>query len=370
MSSNSVQTDSRIDLLNFSRSELVTELKQRLDIERYRADQLVQWVYRERLTEFDPMSNISKPLRLLLAETYRISRPEIITTQLSKDGTRKYLFRLEDGGAVESVLICQPARYTLCISSQVGCAIGCKFCRTGLMGLKRHLKTAEILGQVLAVQDDCWRRFRAGQGSNADGATSAGPPPDLFQNIVFMGMGEPLHNYENVSRAVSLLTEEMGMNFSPRKITVSTSGLVPAIRRFGEEGVRANLAISLNATTDEVRTRIIPINKKWPLDDLLSSLRAFPLTGRKKLTIEYVMLRGVNDSDEDMKRLPGLLANIPSKINLIPYNENAGLGFFGPKVETVHKWQDYLLRKGMYSTIRWSKGQDISAACGQLATEA
>jgi 23S rRNA (adenine2503-C2)-methyltransferase len=228
------------------------------------------------------------------------------------------------------------------------------------MGLKRHLQTAEILGQVLAVQDDCWTRHGREEGT----------PPDLFQNIVFMGMGEPLHNFDNVARAVGLLTDEAGFNFSPRKITVSTSGLVPAIKRFGEESVRANLAISLNATTDEVRTKIIPINKKWPLDDLLTSLRAFPLTGRKKLTIEYVMLRGVNDSDEDMKRLPGLLSNIPSKINLIPYNENAGLGFFGPKVETVQKWQDYLLKKGMYATIRWSKGQDISAACGQLATEA
>ena len=356
----------KIDLLNFNREELNSELQTRFGVEKYRGNQLIQWLYRERLTDFEGMTNVSREFRARLAETYLITRPEIITTQLSKDGTRKYLFRLADGAEVESVLICQPTRYTLCISSQVGCAIGCKFCRTGLMGLKRHLKTSEILGQVLAVQDDCWRRFSgAGQGNSA-----AETPPDLFQNIVFMGMGEPLHNFDNVSRAVNLLTDEGGFNFSPRKITVSTSGLIPAINRFGSEGVRANLAISLNATTDEVRTKIIPINKKWPLTELLQSLRSFPLTGRKKLTIEYVMLRGVNDTDEDMKRLPGLLADIPSKVNLIPYNENAGLGYFGPRVETVHRWHDYLLKKGLNSTIRWSKGQDISAACGQLATTA
>jgi 23S rRNA (adenine2503-C2)-methyltransferase len=306
------------------------------------------------------MSNISKEVRVRLAERYRIFRPELAEAQQSSDGSRKYLFRMDDGSMVESVLICQPTRYTLCVSSQVGCAIGCRFCRTGLMGLTRHLRTAEIVGQVLAVQDDIAQR-------RAEGDLTA--PENGFQNIVFMGMGEPLHNFDNVVRAVKLLNDELGFNFSSRKITVSTSGLVPAIQRFGASGAGANLAVSLNATTDEVRDEVIPINKKWPIAELLAALREYPLKSRKRITIEYVMLRGINDRDEDLERLPQLLRGIPVKINLIPYNSNTGLGFFPPERSTIGKWQDTLLGKGLNATIRWSKGQDISAACGQLATE-
>lgn len=353
------------EILGRDRNELAAELKATLGLEPFRARQLIQWLYRERHTSFSGMTNISREVREKLERTYSIFRPEVETSLLSQDGSRKFLFRLRDGMKVESVLIKQPARYTLCISSQVGCAIGCKFCRTGLMGLTRHLESAEIIGQVLAVQDEI-ERLRALAQSGED----IGTVPEQFQNIVFMGMGEPLHNYDNMSRAVRLLNDELGCNFSSRKITVSTSGVVPAIERFGAEELPANLAISLNATTDQVRTEVIPINKKWPLDQLLQTLRAFPLKGRRRITIEYVMLKGVNDTADDLARLPKLLRGIPSKINLIPYNQNTGLGFYPPDRATIDHWQNTLLQKGLNATIRWSKGEDISAACGQLATEA
>ena len=349
------------DILNFDRDELATILETEFQLPGFRAKQLIQWLYRYRVRSFEDMTNISRDLRTKLSEQFRIYRPEVETIQVSSDGSRKFLFRLEDGSLVESVLIKQPTRYTLCISSQVGCAIACQFCRTGLMGLKRHLQTSEIIGQVLAVQDAIEESIKTEKN-----------PPEQFQNIVFMGMGEPFHNLDNVTRTVRLLNDEMGVNFSSRKITVSTSGLVPAIRKFGAmfaEGGGANLAISLNATTDEVRTKVMPINKRYPLEELLSALRDFPLRSRKRITIEYVMLRGVNDSDADLERLPKLLRGIPVKINLIPYNNNSGLGFESSDRNVVARWQDTLLQRGVNATIRWSKANDISGACGQLATE-
>lgn len=349
-------SEERIDILDFDREKLAAELDLALKLPAYRARQIVQWVYKRRVREFGEMTDIARPVREQLAARYRIFRPQVEQMQDSADGSRKYLFRMDDGSMIESVLICQPTRYTLCVSSQVGCAIACAFCRTGRMGLKRNLKTSEIVGQVLAVQDDVVAR-------HGDGAAQQ------FQNIVFMGMGEPLHNYDNVVSAVKLLNDELGLNFSSRKITVSTSGLVPAIRDFGSSGAHANLAVSLNATTDEVRDVLIPINKKWPLHELLATLREYPLRSRKRITIEYVMLRGVNDSDEDLARLPRILHGIPVKVNLIPYNANTGLGFYPPDRKTIAHWQDTLLSRGLNATIRWSKGQDIDAACGQLATE-
>ncbi len=343
-------------LLNFDQTELAAELHSSVGLPPFRARQIVQWVYRRRVRDFSRMTDISAPLRSQLESRYTIYRPEIDTVELSKDGTRKFLFTLEDGSKIETVHIKQPKRFTLCVSSQVGCAIGCRFCRTALMGLKRHLSTYEIVGQVLAVKDYMIENGFA-------------ESEDVFTNIVFMGMGEPLHNYDNVTRAVRILNDNLGHNISARKITVSTSGLVPAIKRFGEEEVPANLAISLNATTDEVRTQLIPINKKYPLADLLQALRNFPLNRRKRVTIEYVMLQGINDSDEDLARLPQLLKGIPSKVNLIPYNANAGLGLLPPKLEVIERWQNRLLSQSIITTIRWSKGDDISAACGQLATE-
>ncbi len=349
-----------VDILNMDRAELAEDLQSSLGVEPFRARQLVQWLYRYRHRSFDEMTNISRQVRDQLASRYYIYRPEIDIVQLSSDGSRKFLFVLEDGSKVETVLIKQPTRYTLCVSSQVGCTIGCRFCRTGLMGLKRHLKTSEIIGQVLAVLDE----IAVLQRESPESA------PQEFQNIVFMGMGEPLHNFENMSRAVRLLNDELGLNFSSRKITVSTSGLVPAIERFGSEGVGANLAVSLNATTDEVRSEVIPINKRWPIEELLGTLRKFPLKGRKRITIEYVMLGGVNDTEADLERLPRLLRGIPVKVNLIPYNNNAGLNFNAPLRTVVAHWQETLLSKGLNATVRWSKGEDIAAACGQLATAA
>jgi len=348
--STSSSQDSLKDLLDFSREELAQELTQSHGLEKFRSRQLISWIYRRRLREFEPMTDMSKVVRETLANNYFMSRPERDTLQVSKDGTRKYLFKLEDGSQVESVLIEQPTRHTLCVSSQVGCAIGCKFCRTGLMGLKRHLKTSEIIGQVLAVLED--------------------PEAKDFTNIVFMGMGEPFHNIDNVIRAVTILNDPLGLDFSARKITVSTSGLVPAIEKFGASEAGANLAVSLNATTDEVRTKLIPINKKWPLPVLLNALKNYPVKRGKRITMEYVMLRDVNDTEADLRRLPKLLKGIPAKINLIPYNENAGLGFYAPLEKQVYYWQRSLLDMGMNSSIRWSKGMDIDAACGQLSTKA
>lgn len=360
MDSPSTTLEPLVDILNFDRAELAADLQASLGVEPFRARQLVQWLYRYRHRNFDEMTNISRSVRDQLASRYYIYRPEVDVVQLSSDGSRKFLFVLEDGSKVETVLIKQPTRFTLCVSSQVGCTIGCKFCRTGLMGLKRHLTTSEIIGQVLAVLDE----IAVLQRESPESA------PQEFQNIVFMGMGEPLHNFENMSRAVRLLNDELGLNFSSRKITVSTSGMVPAIERFGSEGVGANLAVSLNATTDEVRSEVIPINKRWPIEELLATLRRFPLKGRKRITIEYVMLGGVNDTDADLERLPRLLRGIPVKVNLIPYNNNAGLNFNPPLRTVVAHWQETLLSKGINATVRWSKGEDIAAACGQLATAA
>ena len=349
----------RVEILDFDRDELAADLKSRLGLEPFRARQLIQWLYRRRHTSFDAMTDIAQSVRDQLAANYTVYRPKPVTIQLSKDGTRKFLFKLDDGAAVETVLIKQPKRYTLCISSQYGCAIGCKFCRTALMGLKRNLKTSEIIGQVLAVQDYV-EKLRTEKTEEMI--------PEHFQNIVFMWMGEPPHNYDNVTRAIRLLNDGLGLNFSGRRITISSSGLVPAIEKFGTDRGDANLAISLNATTDEVRSRIIPINKKWPLEKLLGMLKNYPLKGRARVTFEYVMLKDVNDTEEDLQRLPGLIRGIPAKVNLIPYNQNAGLGWYSPERSTVARWQDQLLQKGITATIRWSKGEDIDAACGQLAT--
>ena len=336
------------DLLNFDREGLQDELVQNFGLESFRARQIISWLYKRRLTDIEQMTDISKQVRETLLQNFSISRPKPVQVQKSKDGTRKYLFELEDGSRVESVLIAQATRYTLCVSSQVGCAIGCKFCRTAQMGLKRHLQTAEIIGQVLAVLDDV--------------------DAERFYNIVFMGMGEPFHNIDNVIRTVKILNDPLGLDFSARKITVSTSGLVPAIKKFGESKAGANLAISLNATTDEIREKIMPINKRWPLEDLTAALREYPLKKGRRITIEYVLLKDVNDSDADLARLPKLLRGIPVKVNLIPYNENTGLGYYPPSLQRINYWQETLLGKHINSTIRWSKGDDISAACGQLAT--
>lgn len=339
------------DFYNYSFSELTELLKTEFDAPAFRATQLFEWVYRKAVTDVEVMTNISRDLRSRLAQRFVFPKARIADRRISIDGTRKYLFEVEGGDLVESVMIKQPNRMTLCVSSQVGCAMGCKFCRTGTMGLKRSLSTSEILRQVNGVIED---------------AKNFG---DSFQNIVFMGMGEPLHNFDGVTRAVRNLTDRRGYGMSPRKVTVSTVGLAPAIRKLAASDVAVSLAVSLNATTDEVRSRVMPINERFSIEELLDAVRQFPVGPRKKVTIEYVMLGGVNDTHDDMRRLASMMRGMPVKINLIPYNDNAGLGFDSPTREWVFVWQRYLNSQGLQAFIRWSKGSDIAAACGQLATE-
>jgi 23S rRNA (adenine2503-C2)-methyltransferase len=338
-----------LDLFAFCRQTLGEEIQKRYGEPVFRATQLFQWVYKRGVSDLSEMTDLSKRFRDALGQDLVLPRGRIHSRQVSSDGTRKYLIEVKKGDLVETVLIKQPRRNTLCVSSQVGCAMGCRFCRTATMGLRRHLSASEIVRQVMAVVEDS-RSFG-----------------DTFTNVVFMGMGEPLHNLPNVRTAVRVLTDMHGLGIAPRKITVSTVGLVPAIREFGTT-VPANIAVSLNATTDEIRSQIMPVNKKYPLSELIGVLREYPANKRRRITIEYVMLHGVNDTREDLARLPALLRGVPAKVNLIPYNSNAGLGFETPPEEWVALWQRRLHDQGVEVTVRWSKGRDIDAACGQLLT--
>jgi 23S rRNA (adenine2503-C2)-methyltransferase len=335
----------KVDLKNFALEELEAFIA-RYGKERYRARQIFKWLYQKGAASFEEMSDISKELRRELAQSARISSlvPEMV--EVSRDGTRKYLFRLEDGNAVESVLIPEEDRATLCISSQVGCAMGCSFCLTGTFRLTRNLTAAEIVNQVCAVKSSVQEH-----------------PP--LRNIVFMGMGEPLDNLDNVARAIRILVHDDGLQFSSRRVTVSTSGLVPQMDELGKR-VTVNLAVSLNATTDEVRSRIMPVNRAYPLAELMAACRRFPLPSRRMITIEYVMIRGVNDTPDDAKRLVRLLHGIPVKVNLIPFNEHEGSGFRAPLQESIDYMHRYLLDRHITVITRDSRGADISAACGQL----
>ena len=310
--------------------------------ERYRATQLFKWLYQKDAAEFSEMTNLSKSLREELSQRSCISRlfPEVVET--GSDGTRKYLFRLDDGNAVESVLIPDEDHNTLCISTQAGCAMQCAFCLTGTFSLSRNLTTAEIINQILAARRD-----------------------QDVRNIVLMGMGEPLHNLDNVISALKIMLDDNGLQLSSRRVTVSTCGLVPELERLGRE-VTVNLAVSLNATTDELRDRIMPVNKRYPIATLLAALKRFPLPGRRKITIEYVMLGGLNDSLDDAKRLVRLLSDVPSKINLIPFNPHEGADFRPPTREALDAFHRYILDRNFNVITRSSRGDDISAACGQL----
>ena len=310
--------------------------------ERYRATQIFKWLYQHDASSFDEMTNVSKALRTELAQTAYISHLEPETIEVGSDGTRKYLFMLEDGNAVESVIIPDEDRNTLCISSQAGCAMQCAFCLTGTFNLTRNLTTAEIVNQILAVRRDVEVR-----------------------NIVMMGMGEPLHNLDNVIPALQIMAEDNGLQLSSRRVTVSTCGLVPELERLGRE-ITVNLAVSLNATTDELRDRIMPVNKAYPIATLLAALKNYPLPGRRKITIEYVLLGGLNDTPEDAKRLVRLLSDIPCKINLIPFNPHEGADFRPPTRAALDAFHKYLLDRHFTVITRDSRGSDISAACGQL----
>ena len=310
--------------------------------ERYRATQIFKWLYQHDVSNFDEMTNVSKALRTELEQTAYISRLEPETIEIGNDGTRKYLFMLEDGNAVESVIIPDEDRNTLCISSQAGCAMQCAFCLTGTFNLTRNLTTAEIVNQILAVRRDVEVR-----------------------NIVMMGMGEPLHNLDNVIPALQIMAEDNGLQLSSRRVTVSTCGLVPELERLGRE-ITVNLAVSLNATTDELRDRIMPVNKAYPIATLLAALKNYPLPGRRKITIEYVLLGGLNDTPEDAKRLVRLLSDIPCKINLIPFNPHEKADFRPPTRAALDAFHKYLLDRHFTVITRDSRGSDISAACGQL----
>jgi len=363
---------SKTDLKNLTLPALEEFLKGR-GKERFRATQIFKWLYQQDAHLFEEMTNISKQLRSELSEIACISQLEPETIETGSDGTRKYLFNLGDGNGVEAVLIPIEGRNTLCISSQAGCAMGCEFCLTGTFKLTRNLTTAEIVNQILAVRRDLRRNpvqltQAAGESPyDDDGDEEVAPgAPDAIRNIVMMGMGEPLHNLDNVIPAIKIMIDGNGLQLSNRRVTVSTCGLVPEMGRLGEEIPNVNLAVSLNATTDELRDRIMPINRRYPIAELLRACKAFPLPGRRKVTFEYVMLGGMNDTLEDAKRLLKLISDIPNKVNLIPFNEHEGCGFKTPTQAAIDAFHKYLIDRNVTVITRDSRGGDISAACGQL----
>lgn len=335
------------NLVGASLGELEAAVEQ-MNEPRYRARQIYKGIYRRRLASWDEFTDLGKSFRETLKARFDIRRPPIVQVFESRDGTRRYLFEPSPTQKIESVFIPEERRDTFCISTQIGCAVGCLFCVTGKLGLKRNLLPGEIVGQILAMQ--------------ADRGT-----PDKRLNIVIMGMGEPLNNYENVMNAIRLMTDEEGMCISPRRITLSTSGIVPGIRRLAEEPVIPNLAISLNATTDEVRDRLIPINRKWNIATLLEACRSFPIARRRRITFEYVLISGINDSDADAHRLVRLLQGLRKKINLIPLNADPWIPLSSPGEERVQAFQQILVDHKITVNVRRPRGDDVAAACGMLA---
>jgi 23S rRNA (adenine2503-C2)-methyltransferase len=316
----------------------------------YRSEQVFRWLHGQGVSRFDEMTNIPAPLREALAEGGGWTPLSEEVIQHAADGTRKMRYRTADGRAIESVLIPDDKegrdKLTLCVSSQVGCAMDCSFCATATLGYGRNLSAGEIVEQVYRATRLAERRPT---------------------NLVFMGMGEPLHNFDNVAKAFALLQHPWGANFSARRITVSTSGLVPGIEKLGQLMPAPNLAVSLNATTDEVRDQLMPVNKRWPIAALLDATRKFPLAHNRRVTFEYVMLAAMNDSDADADRLPRLLRGIPSKVNLIPWNPFPGTPYQRPSAERIRTFQERLRAGGLAVYIRTPRGDDIDAACGQLA---
>ncbi|WP_102109093.1 23S rRNA (adenine(2503)-C(2))-methyltransferase RlmN [Oceaniglobus roseus] len=326
-----------------------------------RTGQLWQWIYEKGVRDFAAMTNLAKPYRALLEERFAITLPEVVERHLSSDGTRKYLVRIAGGHEVETVYIPEEGRGTLCISSQVGCTLTCSFCHTGTQRLVRNLTAAEIVGQIMLARDDLgeW----PAPGRNPKDETR------LLSNIVLMGMGEPLYNFESVRDAMKIAMDPEGISLSRRRITLSTSGVVPEIARTAEE-IGCLLAVSFHATTDEVRDRLVPINRKWNIAALLEALRAYPkLSNSERITFEYVMLKDVNDSDDDARRLIELIRGIPAKINLIPFNEWPGAPYQRSSNNRIRAFADIIHKAGYASPIRTPRGEDIMAACGQLKSE-
>lgn len=341
------------DIKEFSQKKLADWLQENGE-KPYRAGQIFKWLYLRQTDSFDEMTDLSKQTREILKSNFSINRLEKSNTETSSDGTIKYLFRLEDGEFTECVLIPGKSRYTLCISSQVGCAQGCRFCLTARGGFKRNLTSGEIVSQIRDILHDLPR--------------NEGDPETLkaFQNIVFMGMGEPLANYKNVSSALEIIMDsDYGLKFSSRKITLSTCGL---IERFEDLGNRfgVNLAVSLNATDNSTRESLMPVNKVYPIEKLIDACKRFPMSKREKITFEYILIKGINDSATHAHELAKLLAPVKAKINLIPFNEFDGCEFKRPTDETVLAFLSILHDKGYTAIVRKSMGRDISAACGQL----
>lgn len=341
------QSGDKMNIKDLSPAEL-EEFVSGKGIQPYRARQIGKWVYVRGVSSFDEMTDLSKDLRETLKAAFTAGDSlELAGEQVSKDGTRKYLFRLADGNQIESVLIPDKKRNTLCVSSQAGCALGCTFCLTGTVGKIRNLKPSEIIDQYLIVNRLTY---------------------DSVTNIVFMGMGEPLDNIDNLVRALENLTDRNSLALSPRRITVSTSGIAPKIKELGER-ISVNLAVSLNAPTDEIRNEIMPINKRYPIKELLKASVNFPVPPRKALMFEYVMLSGVNDSDKDAYALGNLLGGINCKLNLIPFNEAHPLPYKSPSMERVLRFQEIVISFGINVRIRKNRGRDILGACGQLAAK-
>lgn len=349
----------RIQLIGMSLPEM-QEVMAGHGLPKFRSKQVWHWVYRRGVRDFEMMGNLPKDMRALLTEKYSIERPEVITEQRSSDGTIKWLLAMSDGQRIETVFIPEAERGTLCVSSQVGCTLTCKFCHTGTQPLVRNLGPHEILQQVMHARDIL------GEWPNSDKADNEGR--DLT-NIVMMGMGEPLYNYQNVAKALKICMDEDGLGISKRRITLSTSGVVPQITQCGEE-LGVNLAISLHATHDEQRSAIMPINNKYPLAELLEACRTYPgVSTIRRITFEYVMLKGVNDTDEDARRLMMMLREIPCKVNLIPFNDWEGSGYECSSMDRIRAFAKILEDDGYDAPIRKTRGADILAACGQLKSE-
>ena len=341
----------------FNRHDLaemeVIELEQALESmgqPRFHARQLFQWLHKRGVTDFGGMTDLGRDLRSSLAAAFRIATPEVVRRERSSDGTTKFLLRLEDGHLIESVYIPDTPANTYCLSTQVGCAMKCGFCLTGKMGIIRNLTAGEIVGQVRVLTREL------------------GMLQSRF-NIVLMGMGEPLHNYDAVMKALRMLADEHGLAVSPRRVTLSTVGVLPNLERLATEPLMPNLAISLHATTEEQRDLLVPINRKYGLKELLDACRRFPVKRRDRITFEYVMLKDVNDTDDDARRLVRLLNGIKAKVNLLPLNEAAGIPYERPTDARVNRFAQLVAERGVVVSVRKSRGRDIRAACGQLITE-
>ena len=346
----------KINLIGIPREQLADMLEER-GHKKFRTKQLWHWLYWQGVTDFDAMTNLSKDFRRQLADEFVIERPTVSEALNSVDGTAKWLLKFPDGNEVETVHIPEADRGTLCVSSQVGCTLTCKFCHTGTQRLVRNLTAAEVVGQLMLARD----------------AFGEWPTPSdhsrMITNVVMMGMGEPLYNYDNVAAALRIVMDGEGISLSKRRITLSTSGVVPAMRKCGEE-LNVNLAVSLHAVDNDTRDGIMPINKKYPLEELLDACRTYPgVTNARRITFEYVMLKGINDSDADARQLVRMLKGIPSKINLIPFNPWPGSDYECSSARRIASFQTIVQDAGLSAPVRTTRGEDILAACGQLKSE-